>query len=215
MTKQNIRVVIVDDHPVVRKGLKSLLLQYPEINVIGESDGNKDVLGMIGELNPDVVLMDIRLGNVSGIDLTRRIRRFNDKIYIIILTSYDEKSYLIEAIQAGAHGYLLKSASPETLVETIQEVYAGERCISIELVGQLMEQMEVLTQEQQISRSGLSVGEIQVLQMIADGLGTQEIAQALFLSESTVKRKLHEILEKLGATNRAQAIAEAFKRGLL
>jgi len=215
VTKQNIRVVIVDDHPVVRKGLKSLLLQYPEINVIGESDGNKDVLGMIGELNPDVVLMDIRLGNVSGIDLTRRIRRFNDKIYIIILTSYDEKSYLIEAIQAGAHGYLLKSASPETLVETIQEVYAGERCISIELVGQLMEQMEVLTQEQQISRSGLSVGEIQVLQMIADGLGIQEIAQALFLSESTVKRKLHEILEKLGATNRAQAIAEAFKRGLL
>jgi len=209
------RVLIVDDHPVVRQGLRSLLSQYPDIQVVGEADGSPAALGLIADLRPDVVLLDIRLAGPSGLELARQLRRSGAEARVIILTSHDDEAYLMEAAQAGVHGYLLKSASAELLAEAIRAVHAGEHRLSPALVSKALEQLEALSRTQAQAESGLSDQELQLLRLLADGANTQDMARALYLSERTVKRKLQDILDKLGAATRAQAVAEAFKRGLL
>ena len=209
------QVLVVDDHPVVRQGLSSLLSEYPDIQMVGESDGGPGVLGLIAELHPDVVLLDVRLVNHSGLDLAKHLRRSQPEVRIIILTSHDDDSYLLEAARAGVHGYLLKSASAEVLADTIRAVRAGERRLSPILADKAFEQLETLSQAQVRADSGLSDQEIQLLQLLADGATTQAIGRTLYLSERTIKRKTQDILTKLGASSRAQAVAEAFKRGLL
>ena len=209
------RVLIVDDHPVVRQGLRSLLSQYPDIQVVGEADGSPAALGLIADLRPDVVLLDIRLVGPSGLELARQLRRAGAEARVIILTSHDDEAYLMEAAQAGVHGYLLKSASAELLAEAIRAVHAGEHRLSPALVSKALEQLEALSRTQAQAESGLSDQELKLLRLLADGADTQAMAQALYLSERTVKRKLQDILDKLGAATRAQAVAEAFKRGLL
>jgi two-component system, NarL family, response regulator DevR len=209
------RVLIVDDHLVVRQGLRSLLSQYSEIEVVGEAAGGPAVLEQIGQLEPDVILLDIRLGNSSGLDLARHILRLYPEMHILVLTSYDEEAYLLEAAQAGVHGYLLKSASAELLAEAIRAVHAGERRLSSDLGGKALAQLAILSRTQALVDSRLSDQELQLLQLIAQGAANQEIAQHLYWSERTVKRKLQDVLEKLGASSRAQAVAEGYKRGLL
>ena len=210
-----ISVLVVDDHPVVRQGLRSLLSQYADIEVVGEAEGELDSLTLVTKLHPDVVLIDIRLDGPSGIALARRVRRVRPETRIIILTSYDDEGYLLEAARAGVHGYLLKSASAEVLADAIRAVYAGEKQLSPLLGGKALDQLVLLTRAQAQSESGLTSQELQLLQLIAEGIVTQEIADTLHFSERTVKRKIQDILVKLGATSRAQAVAEAFKRGLL
>lgn len=210
-----IRVMLVDDHPVVRRGLHSLLSQYPNIQVVGESDGGSEVFQSVTSLQPDVILLDIRLNDRSGLDLARQLGRSHPNSHIIILTSYDDETYLLQAAQACVRGYLLKSASAEILADTIRAVHAGEYRLSPSLAGKALAQLEVVNRNLIWSGSGLSEQEFQLLKLIAEGARVQDIAQTLYLSERSVKRKTQEILEKLGATNRAQAVAEAFKRGLL
>ncbi|WP_418791609.1 response regulator [Phosphitispora sp. TUW77] len=210
-----IRVMLVDDHPVVRRGLQSLLSQHPDICTVGESDGGADLIQAVNNLQPDIILLDIRLIDRSGLDLARQLGRSHPDIHIIILTSYDDETYLLQAIQAGVRGYLLKSASAEILADTIRAVYAGEHRLSPSLGGAVMEQLKKVNRAWVKSGSGLSEQEFRLLKLIADGARVQDIAQKLYLSERSVKRKTQDILEKLGATNRAQAVAEAFKRGLL
>ncbi|MFQ5611153.1 MAG: response regulator [Anaerolineae bacterium] len=209
------RVLIVDDHPVVRQGLRSLLAEYPNIQVVGETAGGPATVDLVAGLEPDVILMDIRLAGPSGLDLARQLRRAGSEARVIILTSYDKDAYLLEAAQAGAFGYLLKNASAEVLVDTIQAVKRGEHRLSPSLAGKALQQLETLSRAQVQSKAGLSDHELQLLQLIADGATTRDMAGALYLSERTVKRKVQDVLDKLGATNRAQAVAEAFKRGLL
>ncbi|HET7091042.1 MAG TPA: response regulator transcription factor [Anaerolineae bacterium] len=209
------RVLVVDDHPVVRQGLRSLLSQYPGIQVIGEAESGPAALELVAKLQPDVVLLDIRLAGPSGLDVARQLRRSQPNVRVIILTSHDDEAYLIEAAQAGVHGYLLKSASAELLAEAIVAVHAGESRLSPALVRKTLEQLEALSRAQAQSESGLSDQELQLLQLLATGASTQRMAQSLYLSERTVKRKIQDILTKLGAASRAQAVAEAFKRGLL
>lgn len=212
---ENTRVLVVDDHPVVRNGLRSLLSQYSDIQVVGEAEGGQAALDLIAELQPDVVLLDIRLVGPSGVDLARQLRRAQSTARVIILTSHDHESYLLEAAQAGVHGYLLKSSSAEVLADAIRAVHAGERRLSPTLVTKALEQLEVLSLAQSQSELGLSDQELQLLKLIADGASTMDMAQALYLSERTVKRKIQDVLAKLEATSRAQAVAEAFKRGIL
>lgn len=209
------RVLLIDDHPVVRQGLHSLLSQYPDIEVVAEADGGPVALQLINELRPDVVLLDIRLAGLSGLELARQLRRSGAEARIIILTSHDDEAYLIEAAQAGVHGYLLKSASAELLAEAIRAVRAGEHRLSPALVSKALQQLEALSRTQAQAESGLSDQELRLLQLLAEGVSTQEMARALYLSERTAKRKIQDILTKLGATSRAQAVAEAFRRGLL
>lgn len=213
MTK--IRILLVDDHPVVRRGLRSLLAQYPDCEVVGESDGGLELIQVVTTLQPDVILLDIRLDKRNGLDLARQLRRCQPNSHIIILTSYDDEVYLQQAARAGVRGYLLKSASAEILADTIRAVHAGEYRLSPSLAGKALEQLEVTNRAWTKYKSGLSEQELRLLQLIGDGARVEDIAQKLYVSQRSVKRKTQEILEKLGAANRAQAVAEAFKRGLL
>lgn len=209
------RVVLIDDHPVVRQGLQSLLSQYSDIQVVGEAGNNPDALELIAEVQPDIILLDIRLLSQNGLSVARQLQRAGSKSRIIVLTSHDDESYLLEAAQAGVYGYLLKSASTEVLADAIRAVHAGERRLSPGLLNVAMKQLVTLSQYHAKEDSGLSDQELQMLEMISNGASTQEIAEGLYLSERTVKRKIQDIHTKLGATSRAQAVAEAFKRGLI
>jgi two-component system response regulator DevR len=210
-----IRVLLVDDHLMVRQGLRSLLSQYPDINVVGESDGSSAILELVAELQPDIVLLDVRLAGPSGLDLARQMQRARLETRVIILTSYDNEDYLLQAAQAGAYGYLLKSASAEILADSIRAVHAGERRLSPRVAGMALRQLETMSRIQIQADSGLIDQELELLQLIADGATTKDIAETLYLSERTIKRKIQDVLDKLDATNRAQAVAEAYKRGVL
>ncbi len=213
--RKPIRVLIVDDHPVVRQGLQSLLSNYPDIQVAGEADTGLGALEEAALLQPDVVLLDIRLPGASGMDVARQLRRQNPQARIIILTAYEDDEYLIGALQAGAHGYLLKSASHETLAEAIRNAHAGRRVLSPSLVDGVLRQFESLAKESLVSQSGLSESELEILPLLAEGATNKEMAERLYWSEATVKRKIGDTLAKLGVSNRAQAVAEAIRRGLI
>ncbi len=211
---ENISVLLVDDHPVVRQGLISLLGQYPDIRVVAQADRAETAIEK-AKLKPDVILLDIRLEDASGLDVARQLRRSQCSSRIIILTSYDDENYLLQAARIGVDGYLLKNVSAELLADAIRAVHAGEQQLSPALGGKALGQLRALSRSQLRLESGLAEEELKLLQFIADGLSVPEITRALYWSESTVKRKTKDVLAKLGATSRAQAIGLAFKRGLL
>jgi len=210
---QPIRVFLVDDHPVVREGLRSLIASFPDLEVVGDAEDAFAIASKVEATQPDVVLLDIRLGNVSGIEAARLLRRNCPSVKIIILTTYDDAEYLQQALAAEVHGYLLKSASHEQLAQAIRAVHRGEKLLSPPLLGKVMEEFGRLARDKSRHESGLSDQELQVLREIAAGATNREIAERLFWSEVTVKRKIQDIIEKLGVANRAQAIAEAIRHG--
>lgn len=210
-----IRVLLVDDHPIVRQGVRSVLAGHPDIAVIGEADSAPALFAALAERVPDVVLLDVRLPGQNGIETAQRLKREWPAVKVIILTTYEDDEYLFGALRAGAEGYLLKSASPEMLAAAIRQVAAGERLLSPALVGKLMREFGELARTQAQAETGLTAQEIAVLRLIAAGATNREIADRLYWSEVTVKRKVQDILEKMGVANRPQAVAEAAKRGLL
>jgi len=210
-----IRVVIVDDHPVVRQGVRNVLAYHSDIQVVGEAENAAALFRDLDNFSPDLILMDIRLPGSSGIDITRRLKQKHDWIKIIMLTTYEDDKFLVEAIQAGAEGYLLKSASPAVLAAAVRRVAQGERLISPSLMDSMLREFQELSRAKDLTRAGLTDEELEIVRLIADGATNREIAQAQFISEATAKRKVQEIVEKLGANNRAQAAAEAARRGLV
>ena len=210
-----IRVFIVDDHPVVRQGVKNVLTYHSDIQVIGEAENGAELFGELDNYNPDLILLDIRMPGASGIEITRRLKNHYNWIKVIILTTYEDDEYLSDAIQAGAEGYLLKSASPAVLAGAIRRVAQGERLISPSLMDSMLREFQEMARTQDSGRFGLTDPELEILSLIADGATNREIAQTMFISEVTAKRKVQEIMEKLGASNRAQAAAEAARRGLV
>ena len=210
-----IRVLLVDDHPIVRQGVRSVLAIHPDIEVIGEADSAPALFAALAERQPDVILLDIRLPGQTGVEIAQRMKREWPAIKIIILTTYEDEEYLFGALRAGAEGYLLKSASPAMLASAIRQVAGGERLLSPALVGKLMREFGALAKARAEAEAGLSAQEIEVLRLIAAGATNREIAERLYWSEITVKRKVQDILEKMGVANRPQAVAEAARRGLL
>lgn len=210
---QPIRVLVVDDHPVVRHGLHSLLAGHPDIQVVGEAENGAEVIPFLEHHGTDVILLDIQMKGQSGIEVARRVRASFPSVKIIILTTFDDESLLHEALEAGVHGYLLKSVSHERLPDSIREVMGGEKLLSPTLVSTVVSKYQVLVQEQARREAGLTAEELQVLAAIAEGASHKELVEKFFWSEATVKRRIQEILEKMGASNRAQAIAEAVRRG--
>ena len=210
-----IRVLIVDDHPMVRRGLRSLLSSYPDIEVVGEAEDGTVAFQAVTELCPHVILLDIQMFGVDGIEIASRILRNAPQVKIIILTAYDNEEYILGAFRAGAYAYLLKNSSDETVVETIRLVQQGQRLLSPSLMDQVLRQLHILAQAQASGEHKLSQDEVHVLARIANGATNEEIAREIHWSERTVGRKIEEITIKLGARNRAQAVAIAIKEGLI
>lgn len=210
---QPIRILIVDDHPVVRQGLRSLLAGHPDLDIVGEAEDGSEVLPFLSKNLIDVILLDIQMKKQSGIEVARRVRASHPGVKIIVLTTYDDESLLREAMEAGVHGYLLKSVSHETLPDSIRAVMQGEKLLSPKLVSTVVEQYQKLAQSQAQKDAGLTPEELQVLAAIAEGASNKDLSEKFFWSEATVKRRVQEIVEKMGVSNRTQAIAEALRKG--
>ncbi len=212
---QPIRILVVDDHPVVRQGLRSLLSNHPDLQIIGEAAHAQQALDMARREYPDVVLLDIRLPGMTGIEVARRLRQDCPETRIIMLTSYDDDEYLIGALEADVQAYLLKSVSDDTLVWTIRTVHRGERLISPEVLDRVLHQFAQVRRHQIQQEVGLSDQDIQVLRRVAAGASNDEIGRELGWSKASIKRKVQHIFDQLGVTTRAQAAAEAVRRGLI
>lgn len=210
-----IRVLVVDDHPVVRHGVQHLLANDPEVKMIGEADSGPRALEQVMALQPDIVILDMRLPGTDGVEITQQLRRSYPEVKIIVLTAYRDEEYLLGALRAGAHAYLLKQASHEMLCEAIHRVYEGERLLSPTLMSRVLEEFEVMARERVVEDSHLTETELHILNYIAVGDTTREIAQKLHWSEATVNRRVQEILTKLNVSNRTHAVAEAIRRGLI
>jgi DNA-binding NarL/FixJ family response regulator len=212
---ESIRVMVVDDHPIVRQGVRSLLSNYPDLTLVGEADSAAGALELAERVAPDVILLDIRMPGMSGVETARLLCRQCPGAKVIMLTSFDDQEYVVGALQAGAHGYILKSASDETLVGAVRAVYRGERALSPPVMERVVHQFTEYSRERASRASGFSHEERRILQLLAAGASNPKIAAELYLSETTVKRKLQDIFEKLEVTTRAQAAAEAVRRGVV
>jgi DNA-binding NarL/FixJ family response regulator len=210
-----IRGLIVDDHPVVRRGLHSILTNMNDLEVVGEAEDAAQALERTSTLQPDVVLLDIRMPGSTGLQIIPSLKSAHEAVKILVLTSHDSDEHLFSALSTGAHGFLLKSIAHEELPKVIRRVYKGERQLSPRLVGRVLGEFETYAKEMTRHRTGLSDSQIDILRLIADGYTNREIAGRLHWSEITVKRKVSDILNRLNVTTRAQAVSEAMKKGLI
>jgi two-component system, NarL family, response regulator DegU len=209
---KNIKVLLVDDQQLVREGLRRMLELDDDIKVIGEASSGEDALIKAKDLNPDVILMDIKMSGISGIEATRRIKEDNCKANIIMLTVYEDK-YLAQAAEAGAVGYLLKDITQEELLRAVKVAYAGQSPVTPSVAKTLMSQFASMVQ---VNRKNiLSRRQLEILRMVASGVTNKNIAQQLYLSEATIKRETSTIFTKLGVTDRTQAVSEAYSKNLL
>jgi NarL family two-component system response regulator LiaR len=210
-----IRVLIVDDHLVVREGLISLLESAKEIEIVGQAENGPTALSRTRALNPDVVLLDIRMPGSSGLDICRTLQMQSPKSRVIILTTYEEEDYLFRALGSGAWGYVLKTASYDELVNAIMSVASGHRLLSAPMVDKLIEHFGELAREKARLESGFAQSELDIIRLLAEGATNREIADRLHWSEVSVKRKLQSIFEKLDVQDRTSAAIEAMRRGLI
>ncbi len=204
-----IRVLIVDDHQVVREGLQHMLKLEEDIQVVGEATNMEEALTQAELLSPDIVLMDIKMPERDGVETTRKLKERQPACKVIMLTLYEE--YLAQAIEAGAEGYLLKDIKREELVSAIRAVQQGRTPLSPLSRESLTEFATLIS----AGRSYLTERELAILRLIANGATTNEIGAQLFLSQATIKRDTRRIFDKLGVHNRSEAVAEAYKRKLI
>ncbi|RPI86200.1 MAG: DNA-binding response regulator [Chloroflexi bacterium] len=208
-----IRLLVVDDHALFRAGLVSLLDDMPEIVVVGEAGDGKEAVEAAKRLTPDVILMDVNMPVMDGVEAVEALRRDDKKVHIIMLTISQHDDDLFGAIQAGAEGYLLKNAEPEDLRTAILNVYEGKAVLSAEVTRQVLR--AVANIHGPIPDAGLSKREMEVLECLAQGKTTYQIATDLYVSENTIKTHIRHILEKLEAANRAEAVSKATQLGII
>lgn len=209
------RIIIVDDHEVVRLGLRSLLDQYPHYEVVAEASNAKESINQVDAFEPDIVLMDIRLPGRSGIEACEEIKEKHPEVKVIMLTSYAEDEMLFSAIKAGASGYVLKQIDSEGLVKSLDAVARGEASLDPAVTQRVFQEVRrAVKEEEAASFSDLSQQEKMVLKLVSEGKTNREIAQSLYLGEGTVRNYVSSILSKLGVSNRAEAAAYAVEHNL-
>lgn len=208
----SIRIVVVDDHTLFRRGLVGLLSEMEGFGVAGEASNGQDALVIIAEEKPDVVLLDVNMPVMSGIETLAALRKLDITTPVLMLTISQQEEDLIGAIRAGANGYLLKNAEPETLRQTIKQVVAGKAVLAPEVTEQVF---RLVREGQFVPVNPLTEREIEVLRFLSHGLTTAQTGTEMFISENTVKTHVRHILEKLDVSNRAEAVAKATQFGLI
>ncbi|HEV2529968.1 MAG TPA: response regulator transcription factor [Thermomicrobiales bacterium] len=208
-------VLLVDDHPVVIEGLRKLLATTEDIKVTGEAHDAAGAIEQARALRPDVILLDLRMPGANGVQAIRRLRELEWPGAVLILTSYGDQAYVRQAIEAGADGYLLKNAPPEELISAIRAVARGRRQLSPELLDGILAQFSGLARESTRREADLSDDDREILRRASQGATNREIGVAMGRSEIAVKKRLQVIFAKLGAVDRAHAVAESIRRGLI
>ncbi len=220
-----IRVLLVDDQAMVRAGLRMILDSEPDIEVVGEVDDGEGAAAAVAEHLPDVILMDIRMPGMDGLAATREVIAAHPEAKVVVLTTFDLDEYVYGALRAGASGFLLKSADGDTLVNAVKVVAGGEALLAPEVTRRVIEEFARATRDATGATiehvvpddaiGDLSEREVEVLQLMAQGMSNQEIAKQLFLSSTTVKTHVSHILTKLGVRDRVQAVVEAYDSGIV
>jgi DNA-binding NarL/FixJ family response regulator len=206
---EKIRVLIVDDHPVVRDGLRGVIDGQPDMHVVGEAGHGAEALARVDAEPVDVVLMDLRMPIMGGVEAIGQLRRTAPSVRVLVLTTFDTDRDVLPAIEAGATGYLLKDTPRDELLRAVRAAHRGEAVLSPAVAGRLMGQVRTPAQDT------LSGRELEVLRLVAAGFTNREAAQKLFISEATVKTHLLHIYAKLGVRDRASAVAAGYQRRLL
>jgi DNA-binding NarL/FixJ family response regulator len=206
----SVRVALVDDHEIVRRGLRDLLDGEPGIEVVAEAGGVEEALARVRATAPDVVVVDVRLPDGDGVALCRSLRQLDPAPHCLVLTAFDDERALVEAIMAGASGYLLKQVRGQDLVDAVREVAAGRSLLDPVTTAHVLERMRASAKTDELA--GLTERERDVLELVGEGLTNRQIAERLFLAEKTVKNYVTSVLAKLGMERRTQAVAWIARR---
>jgi DNA-binding NarL/FixJ family response regulator len=209
-----IKILIVDDHPVVREGIGAMLRREPDFKIVGEATNGLEAVERVKELGPDVVLMDLRMPELDGVDAMIRIKADKPDIKFIILTTFSDDEYIFKGIAAGARAYLLKDAPREELFKAIRAVFRGESQIQPVVASRVLDRFAEMSRKTP-SADILSDREVEVLQLMAKGVSNKDIADQLSITQSTVKTHITSIFQKLNVTTRTEAVTTAFKKGII
>jgi len=206
-------IVLVDDHAAVRTGVRVMLEAAPDLAVIGEAGDGREAIQMVTAARPDVIILDLAMPGLGGLDALPRLREAAPRTAILVFTMHANAAYVSAAMRAGARGYLLKSAGQGELLAAVRAVHAGHGYLQPEITGPLIRR--IVADERVAERSTITAREAQILEAVADGRGNKEIAAAIGIAEDTVKTHLRRLFEKLGASDRAQAVAIALRQRLI
>jgi DNA-binding NarL/FixJ family response regulator len=219
MNKKTIRILIVDDQTLFRAGLKTLLSAQTEFEVVGEAGNGEEALRLTAQLQPDLVLMDLRMPTLDGVAATRRLRESFPNCQVIILTTFDDDEYVFDGLRAGAIGYLLKDTSADRLFEAIRAAARGEHFLHPSITAKVLAEFSRLHKPSQVNSDEqiehLSPRELEILKLVATGASNKEIAKQLVIAEGTVKNHLSRILSKIGVRDRMRAVIKARELGII
>lgn len=208
-----IRVVLADDHVLVRQGIRQFLELDSEMRVVAEADDGLAALTLVAQWQPDVLILDIHMPKLSGIEVTRRVKQHHPQVKVLILTAYDDDPYILALLKAGADGYLLKTARAEDVVQAVRDVFRGEMALSTSVAVKLARQWQAQTAPGGVESDAPTPRELAVLRLAAQGLTSRAIGQELGISARTVEEHLANLYRKLQVNSRTEAVTEAIKRG--
>jgi two-component system nitrate/nitrite response regulator NarL len=218
--KATVRIIIADDHPIVRDGLKKLLLLEEDFEIVGEASDGREVLERVQELDPDVLLLDLRMPNLDGLSALQALQQTNKRTRVIVLTASEDKNEFVQAMKLGCSGIVLKQTAPDLIVKSIRKVNAGEIWLDSHTTAAVMRQFQTgvdaagMATGKGRERSPLSAREREIVALVAQGYKNKEMAEKMFISEQTVKNHLHNIFDKLGVSDRLELALYAIHKGL-
>lgn len=212
---ESISVLLVDDHAMVRQGVRAFLITQPDISVVGEAGSGEEAVKLSAQYIPDVILMDLIMPDMDGVEATRRVKHVSPRSQVVVLTSYHEDEHIFPALKAGALSYILKDVSAEELASAVRKAAIGEAVLHPRVAARVIKELQGRRAEAINPFTELSERELEVLKLIADGMSNAEMAEKLVLSEKTIKGHVSNILSKLHLADRTQAAVYAWREGVV